>query len=81
MYIFKRYIHVCTYKASVYIRTYKWISIYIHSYICKSLYVCIGTPPKMGKWGSLPMNGQVFISTYIYTYHYMDVYIYIHVNV
>jgi NADH dehydrogenase (ubiquinone) flavoprotein 2 len=26
-----------------------------------------GTPPKMGKWGSLPMNGQVQHIAYRYS--------------
>jgi NADH dehydrogenase (ubiquinone) flavoprotein 2 len=27
--------------------------------LCVSNIIRKGTPPKMGKWGSLPMNGQV----------------------
>lgn len=52
---------------------YMYLFIYICIYICNisnindfsnnndnnSNYLYIGTPPKMGKWGSLPMNGQV----------------------
>jgi hypothetical protein len=30
-----------------------------YSHIPKFICTYTGTPPKMGKWGSLPMNGQV----------------------